>query len=95
MRPAGKPDRREHPLEGLEEIFDLILQHVHRVEVSIEVVIGGAEQRESGVRHHQQVAPVDRLGTDREVEMRCGYTIWIPLAARSSLAPRPHALMSG
>ena len=60
-------DGRKHALETLEQVVDLVRQHVDRIQVAIEVVIGGAEEGEPAVGDHQQVTAVDRLGGDREV----------------------------
>ena len=60
-------DRRKNTFETLQQILDLVLLHVDRIEVAVEVVVGRTEQCEPGVGHHQQVTSVDRLGADREV----------------------------
>ena len=58
---------REDPLESLQQVINLIFEDVNRVEIAVEVVVGRAQEGESGVRDHEQVAAVDRFRADREI----------------------------
>src|SRR5256885_7170292 len=59
-------NRWEDALESLQQVVDLVAHDIDRIEIAVEVVVGRSEEREARVRHHQQVAAVDRLRADRE-----------------------------
>ncbi len=64
---AMRVDPGQRALHRLEHVGDLVLGHLHPVEVAVEVVVGGSRHAVLLVREGEHVAPVDAARVDRQV----------------------------